>query len=129
MNDLLNNLENEIIQDALDGGIEEFQYLIENWELENIYQTKMKVIKSLNLKVEDFEGNENAIAKIMIYAVTSLFADNETFHRQNGNIQHLNKDEVINIIVESYRDLEQEENKRHLINQIVMLKNFMKLEE
>lgn len=129
MNDLLNDLENEIIQDALNGGIEEFQYLIDNWELENIYQTRMKVIKSLNLKVEDFEGNENAIAKIMIYAVTSLFADNETFHRQNGNIQHLSKDEAMNIIVEAYRDLEQEENKRRLINQIVMFKNFMKLEE
>ncbi|UXS60997.1 hypothetical protein [Staphylococcus ureilyticus] len=129
MNDLLNDLENEIIQDLLHGGLEDFQYLIDNWELESMYQTRMKVIKSLNLKVEDFESNENAIAKIMIYAVTSLFADNETFYRQNGNIQHLNKDEAINIIVEAYRDLEQEENKRRLINQIVMFKNFMKLEE
>ncbi|MGS0666432.1 hypothetical protein ACU40O_03445 [Staphylococcus arlettae] len=129
MNDLLNDLENEIIQDLLNGGLEDFQYLIDNWELENIYQTRMKVIKSLNLKVEDFEINENAIAKIMIYAVTSLFANNETFYSQNGNIQRLSKDEAINLIVEEYRDLEQEENKRRLINQIVMFKNFMKLEE
>lgn len=129
MNDLLSDLENEIIKDALNGGLEDFQYLIDNWELENIYQTRMKVIKSLNLKVEDFEDNENAIAKIMIYAVTSLFADSETFYKQNGNVQHLRKDEAINIIVEAYRDLEQEENKRRLINQIVMFKNFMELEE
>lgn len=129
MNDLLNDLENEIIQDALNGGLEDFQYLIDNWELENIYQTRMKVIKTLNLKVEDFGGNGNGIAKIMLYAVTSLFADNETFHKENGDIQHLSKDEALNIIVEAYRNLEEEENKQCLIKQIVMFKNFMKLEE
>ncbi|MFZ7647123.1 hypothetical protein ACO1B2_10100 [Staphylococcus saprophyticus] len=129
MEKLLCDLENEMIDDALNGGVKEFEYLLENWEVRNEYQTAKSVVKALGLKLTDSKSFEVEKPRIIKYAITSIFANKEVFERQNGNVKRLGRNDALNVIVETYRELEKEVSKKHLLKTIVMLKNFMILEE
>ena len=129
MEKLLYDLENEMINEALNGGLKEIKFLLENWEVRDEYQTAKSVVKALDLKLTDSNSFEVEKPRIMKYAITSIFANNQSYKKQNGNIKRLGRNEALNIIVETYRELEKEISKKHLLKTIVMLKNFMILEE
>ncbi|MFQ3906215.1 hypothetical protein ABLV94_13725 [Staphylococcus sp. Mo2-7] len=129
MEKLLCGLENEMINEALNGGLKEFEFLLENWEVRNEHQTTKSVVKALGLKLTDSNSFEVEKPRIIKYAIASIFANKEVFEKQNGNVKRLGRNEALNIIVETYRELEKEVSKKHFLKTIVMLKNFMILEE
>lgn len=129
MEKILYGLENEMINEALNGGLKEIKFLLENWEVRDEYQTAKSVVKALDLKLTDSNSFEVEKPRIMKYAITSIFANNQSFKKQNGNIKRLGRNEALNIIIETYREVEKETSKKHLLKTIVMLKNFMTLEE
>ncbi|UXU48931.1 MULTISPECIES: hypothetical protein [Staphylococcus] len=129
MTNLIDELEEEMILEHMNNGVEGIEFVFNQWDIENLTESIFvfnKIYKQHFIDINDYSVLEK---EMMSLAIDSIYASDFMFSYKHTNLPRIKLKHALNIIVKMYDEIYLPGAKKEFIAQLETNKNLSKLEE
>lgn len=129
MTNLIDKLEEEIILEHMNNGVDSIEFVLNQWDIENLTESIFvfnKIYKQHFIDINDYSVLEKVM---MALTIDSIYASDFMFSYRHPNLSKIKLKHALNIIVKMYDEIYLPGAKKEFIEQLETNKNLSRLEE
>lgn len=129
MTNLIDELEEEMILEHMNNGVEGIELVFNQWDIENLTESIFvfnKIYKQHFIDINDYSVLKK---EMMSLTIDSIYASDFMFSYKHTNLPRIKLKHALNIIVKMYDEIYLPGAKKEFIAQLETNKNLSKLEE